>query len=459
MNQERRIRPTGHLQVKGARGNRAFYALVRDADGRHQRKLGPAWVKDSGKRTPRGAVRWVTRDGRKPDGYLTPSEAEELLRDILHAAPRRPSKRKISRTASLTLREACDHWLQWAQTDSEVKPSTLGDYRNVCDRLCRDLGSHAGIADLSSSRLQAWIDGLQAERRLSSGEAKRRRSGGAQIKRLGDGTYVQLTPASSRTKRKYLVNLNGVFKRAVRLGAIATNPVVLVDRPGRVRKRQSLATTQFLRPGEVRALIHTAAEINRQDAVMFMLSAFCGLRLGELLDLRWGAVNFAGSSIHVQSSYVRNVEGAPKSGSGRTVPMAPEVSLALAGHSKASPIKSDAGLVFVGRDGRHVDSNALRQRYYAALRRAQLKRIRIHDLRHTFGTVCAANGIPQTTIKEWMGHSDLATTEIYTAFYPQHADAAKISAAFAETEDSPSGSVRPKRRRDGRPARARGRSG
>ncbi len=50
------VRPTGHLQVKGKRGNRAFYALVRDAEGRRQRRLGPAWVKDSGKRTARGAV-------------------------------------------------------------------------------------------------------------------------------------------------------------------------------------------------------------------------------------------------------------------------------------------------------------------------------------------------------------------------------------------------------------------
>ena len=41
------VRPTGHVQIKGTRGARAFYALWRDADGRHQRKLGPAWVKDS----------------------------------------------------------------------------------------------------------------------------------------------------------------------------------------------------------------------------------------------------------------------------------------------------------------------------------------------------------------------------------------------------------------------------
>src|SRR5438552_2849554 len=108
--------------------------------------------------------------------------------------------------------------------------------------------------------------------------------------------------------------------------------------------------------------------------------------------------------------------------------MAAEAARALKDHSKLVPVKSRADLAFTGRDGRHVDANALRLRFYAALERAGLRRIRIHDLRHTFGTVCAAKAIPQTTIKEWMGHSDLATTEIYTAFYPQHADAAKISA-------------------------------
>jgi len=426
------VRPTGHLQVKGKRGDRAFYALVRDAEGRRQRKLGPAWVKDSGKRTPRGAVKWVARDGTKPEGCLTPADAEDMLRDMLATAPRHPVGRVRSSGALLTLREACDHWLRWAEADSEVKHSTLGDYRNVCDRICRDLGDTTPTVALTTERLEKWINGLSAERRLSAQEAKKRRASGAQVRRLADGTHVQITPASPRTKRKYLISLNGIMKRAMKLGAITTNPVVLVDRPGRLRRRKGLATTQFLRPVDVHALVRAAAEVNVQDATMFMVSAFCGLRLGELLDLRWGAVNFEGSSIHVESSYVRNAEGTPKSGAGRTVPMAPEVARALAEHSKVGPVKSEADLVFIGRQGAHVDANALRLRYYAALDRAELKRIRIHDLRHTFGTVCAAKGIPQTTIKEWMGHTDLSTTEIYTAFYPQDADAAKISAAFAE---------------------------
>lgn len=425
-------RPTGHLQVKGKRGERAWYALVRDADGRHQRRLGPAWVKDSGKRSARGAVKWVTRDGTKPEGYLSPSDAEQLLAEMLAKAPKQATQPDRHPARPKTFREACDTWLGWAEHDREVKRSTLSDYRSACDRMCRDFGATTPIEVLTTKRLQEWIDHLAAERRVAPPEAKRRRAAGAQLRRLSDGYYIELTPATARTKRKYLVILNGIMTRAVKAGTLDSNPVSLVDRPGRLHARRTLATTQFLRPAEVHALLRSAAEAEPQDAVMFMVAAFCGLRLGELLGLRWGAVNFESASIHVESQYVRNAEDTPKSHASRSVPMAPEVAEALHQQAQRVPVSTATALVFVGDGARHVGPKRLRERYYAALDRAGLKRVRIHDLRHTFGTVCAAKGIPLTTIKEWMGHADLATTEIYTAFYPQQTDAAKISAAFAE---------------------------
>src|SRR3954470_12399529 len=83
------VRPSGHLQVVDRGGGRRWHALWRDADGRHQKVLGPAWVKDSGKRTARGAIVWHTANGPKPDrSYLTPADAADELRRILAAAPR-----------------------------------------------------------------------------------------------------------------------------------------------------------------------------------------------------------------------------------------------------------------------------------------------------------------------------------------------------------------------------------
>jgi len=49
------------------------------------------------------------------------------------------------------------------------------------------------------------------------------------------------------------------------------------------------------------------------------------------------------------------------------------------------------------------------------IRRAGLHRIRFHDLRHTFVTYCAAAGVPQEQVRDWIGHTDTRTTEIYRA--------------------------------------------
>jgi integrase len=53
-----------------------------------------------------------------------------------------------------------------------------------------------------------------------------------------------------------------------------------------------------------------------------------------------------------------------------------------------------------------------------------------HDLRHTFGTTMARQGVPVGTIQAWMGHADLTTTQLYMHYAPADRDAAIIDAAF-----------------------------
>ena len=86
------VRPTGHLQIKGGPHGRVWYALWRDADGRHQKRLGRAHVRDSGRRTARGAVVWWAANGSRPDAdHLTPAEADTVLRELLDTAVREPT--------------------------------------------------------------------------------------------------------------------------------------------------------------------------------------------------------------------------------------------------------------------------------------------------------------------------------------------------------------------------------
>jgi hypothetical protein len=71
---------SGHLQVKGSRGNRRWYAFYTDADGRHQTRLGRAHVRDCGQRSYRGAIIWRAGHGPKPTpDHLTPDEAQAKL--------------------------------------------------------------------------------------------------------------------------------------------------------------------------------------------------------------------------------------------------------------------------------------------------------------------------------------------------------------------------------------------
>src|SRR5919202_1212504 len=117
MQGNRRARITGHVQVKdGARG-RKWHAFVTDATGaKSQKVLGPAWVKDTGRRTARGATIWRAADGPKPDGsYLTPKEAEDRLRELLSAAPKNGAVRQPRRTFG----DACEEWLRYVEHDRQ----------------------------------------------------------------------------------------------------------------------------------------------------------------------------------------------------------------------------------------------------------------------------------------------------------------------------------------------------
>ena len=75
--------------------------------------------------------------------------------------------------------------------------------------------------------------------------------------------------------------------------------------------------------------------------------------------------------------------------------------------------------------GGPYDASKSRVRFKAALKRASLRELRFHDLRHTYGTLMAAVGTPLRTLQGWMGHRDYKTTEIYADFAPDPTQGAK----------------------------------
>jgi integrase len=220
--------------------------------------------------------------------------------------------------------------------------------------------------------------------------------------------------------------LNGIFRRARRVWKLPVNPVAEVERLT-TPKRSGI---EFYSPEEMHALVRCAS--SPQDRVLFLTAALTGLRMGELLALRWRDVDCEAQTIRVLASYTAGGLGTPKSGQGRAVPLVEEAAQALARLGTRKRWGGPEDLVFAGRGGGYLDSSALRRRFKRARDAAGLRPLRFHDLRHTFGSV-AIRTVDPRELQEWMGHSDFSTTQIYMHYRPRADAARRLSAAFAES--------------------------
>lgn len=374
-------RATGSVyRSKGARGD-VWRARLRLPDGRHlHRRVGPVW----------------TGRGRPPAGHYSRRTAEAWVRDTLRSADD-GTLPGLVRTGA-TISGLADEYLAHLERDRGTKPSTLRDYRSILTAHVRPAFGDMAPEELTGEHVERWQRSLQTP--------------GGQ-------------PLSPRTRAKILTLLRGIMAYATDRHRLPGNPVERVRAP--VAQRRT--GIDVLSVEEVHALVRAAA--GEQDAAIVLTAALSGLRAGELLALRWRAVDFARSSLRVVESYSGGALTSPKSHRARVVPLAPEVARALARLSQRPERTGPDDLVFPGEHGEFLDGSALRRRFKRALRAAGLRDLRFHDLRHTFGTRCAAAGIDLWRVQHWLGHADMATTQVYAHYAPQATDAALVAGAFA----------------------------
>jgi len=376
------VDPSGHVfRVERQRGPQ-WYAKYRLPDGRQvQRRVGAAW----------------SERGRPPVGFFTKRTAEAWLRDVLDQARHGTLAGQVR--TGVTFAEAAAEWLRYIEHDRERKPSTVMGYRAlVRSQLLPTFGDQA-IESITTPMIERWLAGVDR---------------------------------ASSTRTKSLVLMHGIFQRARKLHGLRFNPVADVEKPSQRRS----GDIEVFSPEEVMALVRAAA--SERDAAIFLTAAFTGLRRGELLALRWRDADFAGQVVRVRASYAEGQLTTPKSGKVRSVPMAPDVAEALARLAQRDRWTGDDDLVFVGDGGYFLDGRALSRRYLRAVRRAGLRPLRFHDLRHTFGTRMIAKADIRR-VQEWMGHADVQTTMKYLHYVPREEDAALVAQAFAIEEPAPAG--------------------
>jgi integrase len=237
-----------------------------------------------------------------------------------------------------------------------------------------------------------------------------------------------------KTIRNILSTLHSVCDLALRRRWCASNPCHFLDAP----KATEAADIRYLTQAQLEQILNEgipSGDWARLERTLYLTAAMTGLRQAELIGLRWRDIDWLGQRIRVRQTYVRGEFKAPKSRKGnRGVPMALRVARELEAHFGSSPFQDDDDLVFANpTTGGPLDRSKVRKRFQAACRRAGVRVVRFHDLRHTFGTHIAASGdVSLRTLQEWMGHRDAKTTLIYADYLPDPREAEIVSGAFGD---------------------------
>ena len=215
--------------------------------------------------------------------------------------------------------------------------------------------------------------------------------------------------------------ISGVFNYAIDEETVQVNPALgVTKRLDLNRKEKSVYLDDILTTEEVELFLDTCSKHNPEFYPFFLMACRAGLRLGELLAIRWGDIDFNSNALWVRQSYRRGVFTAPKNGKSRKVDMSPQLGgqlKVLLTEEKKKALKAGSGdipeLIF-HRNGRVVEQNYIRRVFKRLLKTAGLREIRLHALRHTFASLLLSMGESPVYVKEQMGHSSIQiTVDIY----------------------------------------------
>jgi integrase len=364
---------------------------------------------------------------KRPRGCSISSRSTTSTRN---ASSRRP---RSAADAESRFRELVHEWLLYLEREKGAKPSTLIDYgwmvaepgqphRRGQGRspglLIAALGDRP-ISELTTREIGTFLRALdECGCRARTVNRDRQLICAAFNYAMRDDTYaITHNPAASTTKRRepppavldfYEADEVENLARAAELGAHRTT------RPDRIGEH------------ELAARRHE----DSQDADLYRIAAYTGLRLGELLALRWEDVNLDLRRLVVHRALSAGIEGPTKGWRARFVPLSDGAAAAFARLRDRGEFARATDHVFCNRLGRPLNGAVLRRRFKRTASAAGLRVLRFHALRHGAGSLVARQADARW-VQGFLGHSKITTTERYLHAKARPEDVDRLNRAFA----------------------------
>ena len=221
---------------------------------------------------------------------------------------------------------------------------------------------------------------------------------------------------SARTVQYHHRILSEALNHAVKIGLLVRNVAEVADPPH--PERRSMATLAL---EDIPKFLKAAQETPYY--VLFYTALYTGMRLGEILGLRWCDVDLDMAFLSVvQTLYKRSgvckMMNPKSSHSRRRIALSSSLVLLLREYQAEQQtqrillgkLPSDTDLVFSHLDGKPLDPGVVSHTFAKVLKKARLPHIRFHDLRHTHATLLLKGGAHPKIVSERLGHANIAIT-------------------------------------------------
>lgn len=362
-------------------------------------------------------VRFRHSDGSqtKKRGFATIPEARRWLEDR-NTGARQGSEVRAS-AGRVTVSDLWEAFHE--QKRVLLKPSALASLESSWTTHVEPRWGRVAVAKVAASDVQEWVASLKSTR----GEQR---------------------PASASVVIRAAEVLRGILGIAVRDKRVTRNPLDEVVLP-RKPKGKAGEARRYLTHGEVTKL---ATAVGPERGLIVYITAYCGLRFGEVNGLRVADYDSGRRRIQVVRTYTQDRAGnwhvgAPKSHEQRTVPVPQFLGLLLDQHTKG---KGKAERLFVRQSGDQTQplpypgkANGWSEASWLerGLVVTGLARLTIHDLRHTAASLAVQAGANVKAVQRMLGHASAAETlDVYADLFDDDLNdvAARLDQARTESE-------------------------
>ena len=367
-------------------------------------------------KTPNG-WRWVRETVHVDPSLSLSRQRKEAERALAHLQTQVDAGEKGPSGLGYTVRTWAEEWL-CNEVRPNCSPVTYADYHHLLHARILPMLGDVGLARLTPAMLSEWMAQLRVSPRLSTrlreDQLTRPRSPSRDVRPKND------KPLSAKTLLNYYQCLDTMLASAVRLGVIQDNPMTKVTRPRQKRRR-----VHFLDEEQAVALLRCLKdEPNMCYRAALLLALLCGLRLGEVGELKLSDIDWKRGTIDISRTIKYTpIEGSfvgePKSEAGLRVIALPAGMMTVLREAKAyqeeckrlAPgVWRGEGWIVHAWDGGQLHHDTPSKWFRRFADAHGFEGVRFHDLRHTHASLLLANNIDVVSVARRMGHGDPSVT-------------------------------------------------